>query len=106
MIVIPKSHQNEHGEKFVQSYNCNFINLSQDLTTSRRTAAVALECISFHHTLFKESSLVNFYQHNQLKLKFLDRLLAHQQGQTHDTGLTYNEQGNCVGCEVQQFLPL
>jgi hypothetical protein len=67
---------------------------------------VALECISFHHTLFKESSFGNFSQQNQLKLKFLDRSLAHQQGQTHNKELTYNEQGNCVGCEVQQFLPL
>ncbi len=70
---------------------------------------MALECISFDHTPFKESSLLNFYQHNQLKLKVIspkDRLLAHQEGQNHDKELTYNEQGNCVGCEVQQFLPL
>jgi hypothetical protein len=67
---------------------------------------VAPECISFHHSLSKESSFVNFSQHNQLKLKFLDRLLAYQQGQPRDKELTYNEQGNCVGCEVQQVLPL
>jgi hypothetical protein len=71
-----KLSEDEYDERFVQSYNCNFIILSQDFTTSKRTAAVALEYISFHHSLFKESSLVNFYQHNQLKLKVFGSIIS------------------------------
>jgi hypothetical protein len=91
MIVIVNPHQNKKANLFIRlewsskkmnmvrnlySPNCNFINLSQDFRTSRRNAAVALECISFDHTLFKESSLLNFYQHNQLKLKVFGSIIS------------------------------